>query len=62
LDTTYQKQLQQGGDMIKFPEAASETPEEFNRQIVDSAAEPLFVIPKPKDTGLPDPQFVKDQT
>jgi hypothetical protein len=59
LDTTYQKQLQQGGVMIGFPEAASETPEEFDRQIVNSAADPLFVIPKPKDTGSPDPQLAK---
>jgi hypothetical protein len=57
FDTTYQKQLQQGGAMIGFPEAASETPEEFERQIVNSAADPLFVIPKPKDPGTPDPQL-----
>ena len=59
LDTTYQKQLQQGGAMIGFPEAASETSEEFDRQIVNSAADPLFVIPKPKDTGMSDPQLAK---
>ena len=59
LDSAYQKQLQQGGAMIGFPEAASETPEEFDRQIVNSAADPLFAIPKPKDTGLPDPQLAK---
>ena len=59
LDSAYQKQLQQGGAMIGFPEAASETPEEFDRQIVNSAANPRFVIPKPKDTGLPDPQLAK---
>ncbi len=57
LDTTYQKQFQQGGAMIGFPEASSETPEEFDRQIVNSAADPLFVIPKPKDTGMSDPQL-----
>ncbi len=43
--------------MIGFPVASSETPEEFYRQIVNSAADPLFVIPKPKDTGMSDPQL-----
>jgi hypothetical protein len=57
LDSTYKKQLQQGGGMIAFSEASSETSEEFDRQIVNSAADPLFVIPKPKDTGVPDPQL-----
>lgn len=59
LDATYQKQLQQGGAMIGFTEATSETPEEFDRQIVNSGADPLFVIPKPKDTGMSDPQLAK---
>jgi hypothetical protein len=32
--------------MIGFPNAASETSQEFDQEIVKSAADPLFSIPK----------------
>ncbi len=59
LDASYRTELQKGGDMIGFPEAATETPKEFDEQIVISAGSPLFVIPKPPDPKLPDPELAK---
>jgi hypothetical protein len=40
--------------MIGFPNGPSETSPEFDQQIVNSAADPLFVIPK-NDAPDPDP-------
>jgi hypothetical protein len=59
LDVNYRTELQRGGALLGFPDAASETPKEFDRQIVDSADNPLFAIPKPKDSSLPDPALSK---
>ena len=59
LDVNYRTELQRGGDMLGFPDAASETPKEFDQQIVNSADNPLFEIPKPKDASLPDPELSK---
>jgi len=42
--------------MWGFPEAATETAKEFDQQIVNTAGSPLFVIPKPRDPKLPDPE------
>jgi hypothetical protein len=49
LDVTYRTELQRGGAMIGFPNAASETSQEFDQQIVKSAEDPLFSIPKQPD-------------
>jgi hypothetical protein len=49
LDASYRAELQRGGDMLGFPDAASETPQEFDRQIVKSAEDVLFSMPKPPD-------------
>jgi hypothetical protein len=49
LDASYRAELQRGGDMLGFPDAASETPAEFDHQIVKSAEDPLFSIPKHPD-------------
>jgi hypothetical protein len=57
LDVNYRMELQKGGTMLGFPEAATETPKEFDQQIVNSAGTPLFVIPKPPDPKLPDPEL-----
>lgn len=46
LDVTYRTELQRGGAMIGFPNAASESPQEFDQEIVKSAEDPLFSIPK----------------
>jgi hypothetical protein len=46
LDPAYRVELQRGGDMLGFPNAASETPQEFEQQIVKSAEDPIFAIPK----------------
>jgi len=46
LDDTYRTELQRGGAMLGFPDAASETPNEFDRQIVKTAEDPIFAIPK----------------
>jgi hypothetical protein len=37
-----------------FPEAANETSQRFDQQIVDGAGDPLFAIPQP-----PDPELAK---
>jgi hypothetical protein len=57
LDVTYKAELQRGAAMIGFPNGPSETPKEFDQQIVNSAADPIFVIPKPKDDSVSDPQL-----
>ncbi len=49
LDTDYWQELQKGGALLGFPEAATETAEEFDQHIVKSAENPLFVIPKSSD-------------
>jgi hypothetical protein len=49
LDTSYRTEFQRGGAMLGFPDAASETSQEFDQQIVKSAEDPLFSIPKPPD-------------
>jgi hypothetical protein len=55
LDASYRAELQKGGAMLGFPNAASETPQEFDREIVNGAEDPLFAIPnKP-----PDPKEIK---
>jgi hypothetical protein len=54
LDVNYRTELQRGGAMLGFPDAGSETPKEFEQQIVNGADNPLFAIPKPKDASLPD--------
>lgn len=59
LDVTYRAELKRGGDMIGFSNGASETPQEFDQQIVNSAAHPLFIIPKPTDVNVSDPQLSK---
>jgi hypothetical protein len=56
LDVTYRTELQQGGAMIGFPNAASATSQEFDQQIVKSAEGPLFSIPKQPD---PDPKLTQ---
>ncbi len=57
LDVNYRMELQKGGAMWGFSEAATGTPKEFDQQIVNSAGTPLFIIPKPKDPKLPDPEL-----
>ena len=50
LDASHRAELQKGGAMFGFPNAASETPEEFDREIVNGAGDPLFAVPnKPPD-------------
>jgi hypothetical protein len=56
LDVTYRKELQRGGAMIGFPNAASEASQEFDQEIVNSAADPLFSIPKQPE---PDPKVTQ---
>jgi len=56
LDVTYRTELQRGGAMIGFPNAASETSQEFDQQIVKSAEDPLFSIPKQPE---PDPKLTQ---
>jgi len=52
-------ELQKGGAMFGFPEAANETPQQFDQQIVDGAGNPLFAIPKPSVAKLQDPEVAK---
>lgn len=59
LDATKREELQRGGAMIGFPNGPSETSEQFDQEIVNSAADPFFVIPKPKDDSVSDPQLSK---
>lgn len=56
LDVTYRTELQRGGAMIGFPDAASETSQEFDQQMVNSAQDPLFSIPKQPE---PDPKLTQ---
>ncbi len=55
LDTNYRAEFQRGGAMLGFPDAASETSQEFDQQIVKSAEDPLFSMSKPPD----DPKFTQ---
>jgi len=57
LDVGYRAELQRGGAMIGFPNAASETSQEFDHQIVKSAENPLFSIPKQPES---DPKLTQD--
>ena len=59
LDVSYRTELQRGSALLGFPNGASETPQEFDQEIVNSAADPLFVIPKPSDANVSDPQLSK---
>lgn len=59
LDANYQTELQRGSAMLGFPNRASESPQEFDREIVNSAADPFFVIPKAQDVSASDPQLSK---
>ncbi len=59
LDVSYRTDLQQGSAMLGFVNGASETPQEFDQQIVNSAANPLSVIPKPNENNISDPQLSK---
>jgi hypothetical protein len=49
LDASYRAELQRGADMLGFPDAASATPAQFDQQVVKSAEDPLFSIPKQPD-------------
>jgi hypothetical protein len=49
LDASYRAQLQQGGSMLGFPDAASESPKDFDEQIVKTAEDPIFAIPNVRD-------------
>src|SRR6266496_860360 len=55
LDVSYRTEFQRGGAMIGFPDAASETSQEFDQQIVKSTEDPLFSIPK----SDPDPKLTQ---
>jgi hypothetical protein len=55
LDVNYRAELQKGAAMFGFPKAASETPQEFDREIVNGAEDPLFAKP----IEPPDPKEVK---
>jgi hypothetical protein len=46
LDASYKAELQRGGAMLGFPNAASETPKDFDEQIVKTADNPIFAIPR----------------
>jgi hypothetical protein len=59
LDVNYRMELQKGGVMLGFPEAATETAKEFDQQVVNKAASPLFVIPKAPDPKLADSELSK---
>lgn len=45
LDVSYRAERQKGGAMLGFRNAASETPQEFDQEIVRTAADPIFAIP-----------------
>jgi hypothetical protein len=60
LDVNYRMELQKGGARFGFPEAATETAKEFDQQIVNGAENPLFVIPKPPDPKVPDPELSRE--
>jgi hypothetical protein len=46
LDASYKAEFQRGGAVLGFPDAGSETTAEFEQQIVKTAENPLFSIPK----------------
>jgi hypothetical protein len=56
LDASYRAELQRGGAVLQFPDAASESPKDFDEQIVKTAEDPIFAFPKqlrdPKGEGL----------
>ena len=52
LDASYRAEFQRGGAMFGFPDAASETSQEFDHQVVKSAEAPLFSIPQQLDPKL----------
>jgi hypothetical protein len=52
LDASYREEFQRGAAMYGFPDGASETSQEFDQQIVKTAEDPLFSIPKQLDPNL----------
>jgi hypothetical protein len=52
LDASYRAEFQRGADMYGFPDGASETSQQFDQQIVKTAEDPLFSIPKQLDPKL----------
>jgi hypothetical protein len=56
LDANYRAEFQRGAAMFGFPDVASKRPQEFDQQVVRSAEDPLFTIPK---TQTQDPKEVK---
>ena len=46
LDASYRAEFQRGGMMLGFPNAANETRAEFEQEIVKTAENPLFSVPK----------------
>ena len=60
LDAGYRAEFQQGGAMLGFPDAASETPQEFDRQIIKRAEGLLFSIPKQDDDPKSTQRAVQD--
>jgi hypothetical protein len=52
LDANYRAEFQRGAAMFGFPDAASETSQEFDQQIVKGAESPLFSVPKSPDPKL----------
>ena len=55
LDASYRAEFQRGAAMYGFPDGASETSQEFDREIVKTAEDPIFTIPK----QLQDPKGVE---
>lgn len=49
LDASYRAEFQRGGEMLGFPDAASKSPAQFDQEIVKSAEDPLFSVPKLPD-------------
>jgi len=52
LDANYRAEFQRGAAMFGFPDANSETTQEFDQQIVKGAESPLFSVPKSPDPKL----------
>lgn len=52
LDASYRAEFQRGAAMYGFPDEASEASQEFDQQIVKTAENPLFSIPKQLDPKL----------
>lgn len=46
LDASYKAEFQRGGMMLGFPNAGNETAAEFEAEIVKTAENPLFAVPK----------------